>query len=714
MEKFVKKDGINTLSGRPYIYGATLYPEGCNFALFSKNATSVSLLLFNDYKDSEPAHIIALDKRLNKTGDMWHIFVEGIKEGQYYGYAVDGPYDPVNGHRFNVNKLLIDPYSKAVSGHYHWNKSSAYGYDRNHPDRDLFFCKIKNYDTHSKSIVVDDRDFDWEGDKPLHIPMKDTIIYETHVRGFTRHPSSKVNHPGSYIGLIEKIPYLKELGITTVELLPVHEFNELEKIETNPLTGEKLVNYTGYSTLAFFAPDSWYSTKREGLTAVREFKEMVKALHKAGIEVILDVVYNHTGEGNEMGPTLSFKGLDNSIYYMLENGRYYKNYSGCGNTMNCNHPVVKRMIKDSLRYWVVDMHVDGFRFDLAAILGRDENGHWVPDYSVLSEISHDPILSNTKLIAEGWDAAGLYKVGGFPEGWAEWNGKFRDDVRAFVKGDAGAASDLAKRISGSADLYFFGSRKPYHSINFITSHDGFTLNDLVSYNNKHNIANAENNRDGDSHNLSWNCGVEGETDDKKILELRERQMRNFITILMISQGTPMLFSGDEVKFTKKGNNNTYCHDNELNWFDWNLIYKNRDFFEFCKALIAFRKKHPSLRREDFFLGEDFSQNNLNDINWHGVKSGKPDWSPSSRSLAFMIDGSKPETGSDKKDNDIYVALNSYWDTLEFELPTLKNKNWHLVVNTYETSGFYPEDTSPVVKENKFKVRERSAIVLISK
>lgn len=714
MEKIIIRDGLKTKSGSPYLFGATLYSEGCNFVLFSKHATAIYLMLFDKYEDAKPAHKIKLDTRLNKTGDVWHIFIANIKQGQYYGYAVDGPYEPKKGHRFNVNKLLIDPYSKAVSGRYHWNKASAFGYIIDDKDGDLSFCTQSNFDSESKSIVINDSDFEWDRDKPLEIPMKDTIIYETHVRGLTKHPSSKVLNPGTYLGIIEKIPYFKELGITTLELLPIQEFNELEKTEKNPLSGEKLINYTGYSTLAFFAPDSWYGTMRDGIEAVIEFKTMVKKLHKAGIEVILDVVYNHTGEGNEYGPTLSLRGLDNSIYYMLEEGRHYQNYSGCGNTLNCNHPVVTRLIMDSLRYWVVDMHIDGFRFDLAAILGRDKEGNWMPNHSILSEINHDPILSNTKLIAEGWDAAGLYKVGGFPDEWAEWNGHFRDDVRRFVKGDSGTISEIAKRITGSADLYFYGNRKPYHSINFITSHDGFTLNDLVSYNKKHNIANAENDGDGDNNNLSWNCGVEGDTDDLDILRLRDRQKKNLFTLLMISQGTPMIFAGDEMSASKHGNNNTYCHDNQLNWLNWDLLKNNKSFFEFCKFLIAFRKKHPALRREDFFTGKDLSKNQLLDINWHGTEIDKPDWNDESNTLAFMIDGAKLDTGADKHDNNIYVALNNHWEAKEFELPPAgKDKQWHLVVDTYCDDGYYPEELAPIVNDDNITVGDRSIVVLIS-
>lgn len=706
-------DNLKTEPGNPYLFGATLDHKGCNFALFSKNAKSVSLLLFNSNDNSKPSHIILLDNKINKTGDVWHIYIQDIKQGQQYGYIIDGPYEPNKGHRFNKNKLLVDPYTKAVTGSYNWNKNEAFGYIIGSDLKDLSFGSQKNYDSEVKSVIVDCADFDWEGDKQLNIPLKDSIIYEAHVRAFTQDPSSKVKYPGTYLGLIEKIPYLKKLGITTIELLPVHEFNELENTRLNPVTKKRLKNFWGYSSLAFFAPESWYSSKREGIAAVNEFKKMVKALHKAGIEVILDVVYNHSGEGNELGPTLSFKGLDNSIYYMLENGRYYKNYSGCGNTLNCNHPVVKRLIKDSLRYWVVDMHIDGFRFDLAAILGRDIEGKWVPDYSVLSEISHDPILSNTKIIAEGWDAAGLYKVGGFPEGWAEWNGKFRDDVRSFIKGDNEKVKEIANRITGSADLFYFGGKKPYHSINFTTCHDGFTLNDLVSYNEKHNLENGENNNDGSNNNISWNCGYEGGTNDEEIIKLRDRQMKNFIAILMLSQGTPMILSGDEIKFSKKGNNNTYCHDNNFNWLDWNLYDKNKDFFMFFKYMINFRKKHSTLRREKFFTGKDITGNKIPDISWHGVKVNQPNWDDDSHTLAFMLDGSIKETGAEKIDNNIYVAINSYWEGLDFELPFPgKNKKWHLAVNTYKNPAYYNEGREIEIKNKKITVKSRSIIICL--
>ncbi len=711
MSQYTMRSGLKVSEGSPYLLGSTLESNGCNFALFSKNATSVTLLLFNDYTDSRPAYRISFNDKINKTGDIWHIFICGIRAGQYYGYSVDGPYQPVKfGHRFNKNKLLIDPYTKAVSGRYYWNGTDAYGYSPNSRLGDLSFNKQNNFGSVVKSIVVGDFNFNWEGDRPLNIPMYETIIYEIHVRGFTQDKTSGIKHPGTYLGIAEKIDYLKDLGITTLELMPVQEFNELENIKKNPVTGEKLKNFWGYSPLAFFAPDSWYSTDRTGLSAVIEFKEMVKALHKAGIEVILDVVYNHTGEGNEYGPTLSFRGLDNSIYYMLENGRNYKNYSGCGNTLNCNHPVVKKLIIDSLRYWVIDMHIDGFRFDLAAILGRDENGNWVPNYSVLSEISHDPILSNTKIIAEGWDAAGLYEVGGFPPGWAEWNAQFRDDVRCFVKGDNDKVESLSKRIAGSADLFSFKERRPYQSINFITVHDGFTLNDLVSYNEKHNEENGENNSDGLNYNASWNCGNEGPTGDQSILELRDRQMKNLLALLLLSQGTPMIASGDEMKFTKRGNNNTYCHDNSYNWLDWESLSKNNEFFQYCRFLVSFRKSYSVFNRKSFIIENELSGNLIPQIVWHGVIPYKPDCSEESHSIAFQLIFPRDGQRKIKDRNSIYMALNAYWEDLNFTLPpAVEKKGWLIFVDTSEIPSFFIKGKD--VNRDEIIVKSRSLIIL---
>ncbi len=709
------QDNFTLEPGKPYNLGATMDHRGCNFALFSRNATSVELVFFNKEQDNAPSHRFVLDPVLHKTGDVWHVYLQGVLSGQLYGYLVDGPFDPWHkGHRFNRHKLLVDPYAKAVVGQYNWRSPAAYSYIFGHPHGDASFSNLTNWGQVAKGAVVDDNEFDWGRDKSLHIPMKDTVIYEVSLRGFTRSPTSGVAHPGTYLGMIEKIPYLKNLGITTVELLPVQDFNPFENVKTNPETGAPLVNFWGYSTLNFFSPARWFSSDGDGRTAVTEFKTMVKAFHEAGIEVILDVVYNHTGEGNEYGPTHSLKGLDNRIYYMLEQGRYYKNYSGCGNTLNCNHPVVKRLILDSLRYWVVDMHVDGFRFDLAAILGRDEQGHWMPNHSVLNEIAHDPILSRSQIIAEGWDAAGLFKVGGFPLGWAEWNSHFRDGVRSFIKSDPQTVGEVAKRLSGSSDLFEHASRSPFQSINFITAHDGFTLRDLVSYNGKNNTQNAEENRDGNDHNLSWNCGAEGPSSNKDVETIRLRQMKNFILTLMVSQGTPMILSGDEVQFSKDGNNNTYCHDNKLNWLDWDLQEKNKEYFEFCRQMIHFRLRHPCLRREFFFQGRDLSGNKLLDIDWMGVDLW-PDWGSDSHCLAFMLDGSKAETGALVDDNIIYVAFNTFWEVKNFQLPRAqKNQKWYLVADTAKIPGIWEDGKEPLIETEYITVQPRTSVILLQR
>lgn len=707
-------NGFRTEPGLPYNLGANMDHQGANFALFSKHATSVELLFFNQPEDAEPSHRFLLDPYANRTGDVWHIYLYDIKPGQLYGYLVDGPFRPEEGHRFNRHKLLVDPYAKAVAGRYLWDKPAAYNYVWDHPYADQSFSTERNFGLTAKAAVVDSLEFDWEEDRPLNIPLKDSVIYEVHLKAFTQDKASAVSSPGTYRGMIEKIPYLKDLGITCVELLPIHDFNPFENTRTNPETGEPLLNFWGYSTLNFFAPASWYSSDGDGRTAVGEFKEMVKAFHQAGIEVLLDVVYNHTAEGNEFGPTHSFRGLDNSIYYMLAGGRYYQNYSGCGNTLNCNHTVVRNLIMDSLRYWVVDMHVDGFRFDLAAILGRDSNGDWVPNHSVLNDIAQDPILSKSKIIAEGWDAAGLYKVGGFPHGWAEWNAHYRDDIRSYVKSDRGAVTRAASRIAGSSDIFHWLSKRPYQSINFITAHDGFTLSDLVSYNYKHNYANAEDNRDGNSHNLSWNCGVEGLTKDAGVLRLRDRQMKNFMALLMVSQGTPMMLYGDEVKFSKLGNNNTYSHNNHLNWFPWKSLEPNRAFFEFCRFMIHFRKRHPSLRREGFFRGLDLAGNDLLDVTWLGVHGNQPDWSWESHCLAFLIDGHRFETGAHVDDNNIYIALNFFWEDKTFTVPAAgPGRRWVKVVDTNDPRGFWEEEAA-LPSERVLNLASRSLVILVER
>jgi glycogen operon protein len=527
-------------------------------------------------------------------------------------------------------------------------------------------------------------------------------------------PNSGVENRGTFNGLIEKLDYLRNLGVTSLELMPVFEFNPDSNINKNPKTGEKLKDVWGYNPLNFFAVTGNYTTGLRLGEQVFEFKNFVKEVHKRNMEVILDVVYNHTGEGNHYGPTISFRGIDNEIYYILEKDkRYYANYSGTGNTLNCSHTVVKEMITDSLRYWVKDMHVDGFRFDLAAILGRDSNGNWIGDLSLLKDIADDPIISGSKLIAEGWDAAGGYYVGEFPTGWAEWNGKYRDTVRKFVRGDKGQVGDLATRIAGSPDLFKKDGRNPTNSVNFITAHDGFTMWDLVSYNRKHNYLNGENNNDGTNDNFSFNHGIEGNTDDIGILNLRKKQIKNFLVILMTSQGTPMLLMGDELLRSQNGNNNAYCHDNELTWVDWSLEKKNKDILNFYKKIIQFRKDHFCLRREHFFTGQDYTGDGIADVTWHGVKPYSPDFSYDSHTLAYMVSGEDFLDPEHLIDNDVYVALNSYTKPLEFELPRLKNKSWYLIADTSKNS---PNDIldKPVKVDLKYMVDAKSSIILISK
>ena len=701
--------------GKP-IFGATVDLEGVNFGIFSRNATKVYLEIFTQFYDDEPVFKYELDPILNKTGDVWHVYVNGIGHGTYYGWRIDGPYDPANGHRFNVNKLLMDPYAKAVAGSFDFQNVTIYGYDKIAPiDADLQISELDSIGSACKSIVIDDLEYDWEDDVHPRIPLQDTIIYEMHPRLFTRNPNSEVKSRGTFDGIIEKIPHLKELGVTAIELLPIFEFNLNSIANRNPETGEMLKDVWGYNSIGFFAVSGNYTDGVRLGEQVFQFKDFIKKMHKEGIEVILDVVYNHTGEGNEYGPTISFRGIDNSIYYILEqyNKRYYSNYSGTGNTFNCSHSVVKQLIIDSLRYWVTEMHVDGFRFDLAAILGRDSTGQWIGDLSLLKDIADDPILSGCKLIAEGWDAAGGYYVGEFPVGWAEWNGKYRDTARCFVKGDPGMVGDLATRIAGSPDLFGKYGRKPYHSVNFITAHDGFTLWDLVSYNEKHNYLNGENNRDGLNHNCSWNHGVEGQTDDPAILALRKKQVKNFVTLMMVSQGIPMLLMGDEFCRTQRGNNNAYCQDNPVSWVDWTLKKEFKDVYQFICKIIHFRKEHRVLRREHFFTGQDLDGDNIKDISWHGFKPYQPDWDHHSKTLAFMVSGSDFVGQQYDEDNDIYVAFNAHHYPVVFEMPYIKNKKWYRVVDTNQAS---PNDflDEPVLVENNYVAGAYSCIILISK
>jgi len=714
------KSSFKTYPGKPIPLGATVYEHGVQFSIFSRHATSIILQLFDKSKDEDPSFEVALDPERNKTGDIWHIFIEGIKSGQLYGYRADGPYQPKDGMRFSKNKLLLDPYALAVTGNFNWNLSDARSYDINSSESDLSYSSIDSAGGAPKCIVLSDS-FNWWGDdRPLKIPHRDTIIYETHVRGFTCHTTSKVKHPGTFQGLIEKIPYLKELGITAVELLPIQEFDESENMRKNPLTGEQLMNYWGYNTISFFAPKGRYSSSGSIGEQVGEFKKMVRELHKAGIEVILDVVFNHTAEGDETGPTLCFRGLDNTIYYLLDDGgRRYRNYSGCGNTLNCNHPLVRGFILDCLLYWVVEMHVDGFRFDLASILGRDQDGKILENPPLIERIAENPILRDTKIIAEAWDAAGAYQVGSFPgTRWAEWNGIFRDDIRRFWRGDPGMVPKLATRLAGSSDLYQGSGRAPFHSINFVTCHDGFTLHDLVSYNTRHNEENGEENQDGSNENFSCNYGVEGETDNSKINAMRTCQIKNFLSTLMLSQGVPMLLGGDEFRRTQRGNNNAYCQNNEISWYNWNFLQRHEEIFRFTKEIIAFRKRHPSLRRTRFFTGRDNDRNSISDINWYSPVLTQPDWSKKSKSLACLIDGSRLETDAEEDGNDLYLIFNASKKLHAFNLPKLPSeKKWWRAVDTSLPSpqDIVPEGEEVFVKPNsRYAVAPISTVVLISK
>ena len=686
---------LPVLPGEPYPLGATPREGGTNFSLFSSHATAVELLLFHHYDQQEPTHVIRLDPRVNKTYYYWHCYVPGVGHGQIYAYRVHGPYQPEEGHRFNGHKLLLEPYTRAVAYGDNWQRASAYGITDN------TYAALK-------SVVVDLSEYDWEGDRPLQRPMEETILYETHVRGFTAHDSAGVSYPGSYRGLAEKIPYLKALGVTAVELLPVQQFDPQEVQQSNPLTGEPLTNYWGYATVAFFAPHAGYGCCDDAQGLANEFRDMVKALHRAGIEVILDIAFNHTGEGDHRGPTICFRGLENVAYYLLQpDRRYYANYSGTGNTVNCNHSVVRRMIRECLRYWVQEYHVDGFRFDLASVLSRNQRGEPERDSPILWEIESDPVLAGTKLIAEAWDAAGLYQLGSFTgDRWAEWNGEFRDDVRRFVRGDPGAVRELAWRMTGSFDV--FRDKNSYvstRSINFVTAHDGFTLRDLVSYNRKHNVANGDGNRDGMDENHSWNCGAEGETENPVVNALRRRQMRNLLTLLLTARGTPMLLGGDEIGRTQGGNNNAYNQDNETSWYDWRLLFENAWLFRFTQELIALRKRHPTLTAPRRLDGRTYRDAFREDVTYHGVRLGEPDWEHHSRSLAIQFHGVAG-------DGDVYIIANAYWEPLTFALPP--GMRWKRIVDTFQDAPYdvVLEDAAEVLPEPRYTAGPRSVVVLV--
>ena len=668
--------------GKPYPLGATPIADGVHFAVVSRNATAVWLQLYNDSRGAFPTHEFELTPSAHRTGDVWHIEVIGIGPGTLYMFRVDGPFEPEQGYRFNRTCPLLDPYAKALTGDFTWDLRASLAYDSRSPERDLSFRTSPGAATIPKCIVIDDT-FDWEGDRPLNYPLRESVIYETHVRGLSIHESSAVRHPGTYRGAIEMIPYLVDLGVTSVEFLPIHEFDEWEVHRHNPLTGERLSNYWGYNTIAFFAPKGSYAASGARGEQVREFKEMVKAFHRAGIEVILDVVFNHSGEGNELGPTLSFRGIDNTMYYILaENPRYYRDYSGTGNTLNCNTPVMRTLITEALHYWVVDMHVDGFRFDLGSVLGRDRHGNLLDNAPIIERIAEDPILQDTKVIAEAWDAGGAYQVGAFKGRWAEWNDRFRDDVRRYWRGDRKTVGALATRFAGSSDLYRREGRTPFHSINFVTAHDGFTLRDLVSYNQKHNEANGEHNRDGHNSNFSFNYGLEGETNDPGINAIRVRQMKNFLATLILSHGTPMLLSGDEFARTQRGNNNAYCQNNELNWNDYRLCERYAEVFRFTRMLVALRRGHPVFTRPDFYTGEDRSRSTRADIEWLGVDGRPLDWSTDGSNLAVYIDGTELGNAGERVDDDFYILFNAGKGDVAFTVPEPPaGLTWNIAIDT---------------------------------
>ena len=681
--------------GHPLPYGAVARREGVNFSIASHHATGVTLVILLPGEE-DPVLELPLDARYNRTGDVWHVFVAGLDPGIEYGFRLERDPNPEpEVHRYDPSKTVIDPFGKGLVGLEGWGRGGDGLYGR--------LGRLRSR--------VADEEFDWGLEHPLSVPLADSVIYEMHVRGFTRHPSSGVAHPGTFRGVAEKIPYLKELGVTAVELMPVTEFEESDNTRRNLLTGEPLRNFWGYQPVSFFAPKASYGGDGGTDEALREFKEMVKALHEAGIEVILDMVFNHTGEGDHRGPTFCYRGIDNATYYLLEpqTGRYL-NYSGCGNTLNCNHPSVRFMILTALRYWVTELRVDGFRFDLASILGRGRDGEVLPNPPLLEVIATDPVLADVKLIAEAWDAAGLYQVGSFPSWgrWAEWNGRFRDEVRRFVKSDPGMVRPLATRLAGSPDLYQTSGREPWHSINFVTSHDGFTLEDLVSYEEKHNWENGEGNTDGHDDNLSWNCGEEGPSPRPEVIALRRRQVRNIMTLLLLSQGVPMILGGDEMGRTQRGNNNAYCQDNETSWVDWTLTGRNADLVRFVSRLVRFRKLHPSLRRRTFFGQENGGPPS---VAWHGLKVGKPDWGWESRTLGMHL---LPENG----DDDVYLIANAHWEPHVFELPRLApGKSWRRFVDTRRDP---PEDAREPGEEallpspRSYSAGPRSTVVLVGR
>jgi glycogen operon protein len=682
-----------TKQGQSFPLGATVSAEGTNFSVYSKHAAGIELLLFCCADDARPARVISIDPATNRTYHYWHVFVPRVKAGQIYGYRVEGAFDPSTGMRFDPDKILLDPYGRGAVVPKNYSRDAA----RKAGD---------NTGTAMKSVVVDVHAYDWEGDAPLQRRSSRTIVYEMHVRGFTRHPSSGVSEQnrGTFAGLIEKVPYLQQLGITAVELLPVFQFDSQDSPPGR-------VNYWGYAPVSFFAPHQAYSSRKHPLGPLDEFRDMVKALHRAGIEVILDVVFNHTAEGNQDGPTLSFRGFDNLTYYILERDRsFYANYSGTGNTLNTNHPIVRRMIIDSLRYWVEEMHIDGFRFDLAAVLGRDGSGRVMPNPPVLWDIESEPALAGTKLIAEAWDAAGLYQVGSFiGDSWKEWNGRFRDDVRGFFRGEEGSVTRFADRLIGSPAIYGHKEREAEQSVNFVTCHDGFTLNDLVSYEHKHNEENGEHNRDGTNDNRSWNCGVEGPTDDPTVENLRNRQVKNFLTVTMLSVGMPMMLMGDEARRTQDGNNNAYCQDDETSWFNWKLVEKHADVHRFVTLLNA-RRRLRELDPENQRISLNQLLQGANSA-WHGVKLGQPDWGAASHSIALNVE-------IRREDMLFHLIFNAYWEALDFDLPRLNDaceNRWRRWIDTALDSphDIVEWETAQSIPGYVYRAESRSVVMLFT-
>ena len=675
----------------PVPYGAHVMASGVQFTIFSRHATRIWLMLFDHADAASPSQEYELTPHNNRIGDIWHIHVRDARAGQFYLYRMEGSAAPGLKNYYHPEQWLLDPYALAVSGRTRWGDRHGLEPGR-HP---------RSGPGLPKGVIVHD-EFDWTGDITLNTPLSETIIYETHLRGFTAHPSAGESAPGTYDGFREKIPYMRDMGITAVEFLPIQEFNEMEYFLENGRRSH-LKNYWGYSTLAFFAPNARYANRGVYGQQLAEFKDLVIALHQAGIEVILDVVFNHTAEGGDGGPTYSHRGIDNYIYYMMDkSGRHYMNYSGCGNTVNSNHPVVRSFIMNCLRYWVLHMHVDGFRFDLASILTRDKNGEILPNPPIVEMIAEDPALRDTKIIAEAWDAAGAYQVGEFPsQHWSEWNGRYRDDMRRFWKGERGLLGAFATRLAGSADLYQKENQTPLKSINFITCHDGMTLRDLVSYEHKHNDLNNEDNRDGENHNHSMNFGHEGATNDPHIEKLRLRQQKNLLATLFLSQGVPMMLGGDEMSHTQNGNNNAYCQDNEMSWIDWARCDRNQDLLHFARQAVYLRKRFPSLRRKTFFAGSGQP-----DIRWYGPDGGDPDWNQSLR-LAAWISGSHRHTGASEDCPDLYLIFNADEHACDFRLPNAPGTPWSFELFT----GTQPPNWRE--KQRVLEVEGRTVVVLSS-